>query len=422
MIKNLVLISQTYIGLGSDIILGMLSSRVKITLFISESEDVDERVLPYLDKIHKVSSSLDSSLRPVLSHENIIEILLDEISDINPSNSFSIFCQQEDNVLTAAYVREALNIKGDLPSDMLKFRDKLLMKEIVGKLMSNSIPKHTCLDVGRAKSSEKEYYENLTKTLGEILVIKPTSGAGSVNVKIVNNLYDFQNFIEMIEDNKYNFSYEVDEFIEGKMYQCDSIVVDGKVYFSGILELGCSNFDFVLGKPLSVFPVLDKKLCERLSIFNQSVIDALGFRNGSTHLEVFVSNDNGKITFLEIAARVPGGIGVPYHKKNSNVNMVDATLLLSCGLDIKQYIKPKFSNNVVSALLPVQNGKVLELLEPRLQSQYELQWHISVGDIVESNSLVDTAGVLTFFNDDLVQLRADFESLQAYCPVRAVEI
>ena len=418
MIKTLALISQSYLNFASADILDKIASHVKVILFISDGEEIDAMLSQYVNEVHFVESEMRSSLRPVLSHMAIIQILREEAKKLPSPKMISVFCQQEDNVLTAAYVREALELDGDKIQDVVKFRDKVVMKDTIEKGLPDCTPKFAPLDMRSARDESAKYYSDLTKRLGKKLIIKPTSGAGSVNVKIVNNLQDFEIAINDIANDKYDFAYEVDEFIDGKMYQCDSVIFNNEVYFAGILELGCSNFDFVCGEPLSVFPIFDGPLFEALSAFNKQVIKALSFESGSTHLEVFVSDDNEKITFLEVAARVPGGIGVPYHQRNSNVNMVDANLLMSCRMDMPFYVKPHPRNNVASALLPLQNGKIIELIKPDIKSKFDLQWYVSVGDVVESNSLADTAGIPIFSNDNSEQLRRDFHKLKQYRPVR----
>lgn len=182
--------------------------------------------------------------------------------------------------------------------------------------------------------------------------------------------------------------------------------------------MGCSNFDFVTGRPLSVFPVLDEMLYKKLFDFNQAVISVLGFSTGSTHHEVFISNDDDRIVFLEIAARVPGGIGVPFHARNSGINLVDATILLA--VQDRTFLPAEFNfkNNVVAALLPVGEGRVERFYEPDIESDYEINWYVKKGMQVSSNSLIDAAGMLTFWNDDPDILRKDFERIQSYVPTR----
>ncbi|AUH01030.1 ATP-grasp domain-containing protein [Prodigiosinella confusarubida] len=413
--KSIILVSQSYLHFASESVLSYLKENIDVILIIHESEEVHPHIKNHITRLYKVSGSFENSLRPVLDFDEVSHILAAEIKRAGSVNDLAIFCQQEDNVLLAAELRAKFNIAGDRPEIICQFRDKIEMKKAVNAIFPQALPKFERLDIESIKNDAVTYYHELVAKLGSKLIIKPTSGAGSFNVKIVDSVDDLCTAVDMINHDEHVFDYEVDEFISGKMYQCDSFIRNGKVVFSGILELGCTNFDFVLGKPLSVYPVSSHELYNKLFAFNQNIITTLGFSDGSTHHELFVK-DSGEIIFLEIAARVPGGIGVPYHTKNSNINLIDANLLLSADSPALADIKPEVKNNVVSALLPVGHGKVLSLNQPDIESVYHIDWHITVGQDVDSRSLIDTAGILTFVNDDSVVLRRDFEKLQAWIP------
>ncbi|EMI5491213.1 ATP-grasp domain-containing protein [Providencia stuartii] len=418
--KTVILLSQSYLQFASEAVLTQLIQQIRLVLVIEHSEVAHPLLARKVAKIYHVSGAVTESLRPELDFEQVSEIVKQEIALVGSAEDVAIFCQQEDNVLTAAKVRLAFDIDGDHTEMVLKFRDKLLMKQCVSAIFPNSVPKHQKLDIQLLNENIHNYYHELKEALGERMIIKPTSGAGSFNVKIINSELDLREAQEMINIDEHTFSYEIDEFICGKMYQCDSFIQNGKVVFCGILELGCSNFDFVMGKPLSVYPVTDSIQYQRLFEFNQTLITELGFQNGSTHHELFIKEDSQDIIFLEIAARVPGGIGVPFHTQNSHINLIDATLLQTAGSSALESIHPDIQNNVVCALLPVGHGIVTSLNEPKLISEWHIDWHIKVGDVVNSRSLIDTAGILIFTNENKEQLRSDFECLQSWVPVTCI--
>ncbi len=414
---TLVLISQSYLKHASYEALNTVAHSSRIVLVLAEGEIVEPKIAPYIDELYFVESSFTENVRPVFDLSALIGVISTEVDRVGTPDKVRIFCQQEDNILVAAQARENLNIKGDRPEIIEHFKDKLKMKAAVSKIYKDNIPRHEILDLARLRDDPERYYALLTLKLGHRMIVKPTSAAGSVNVEIINSYADFLKVALKIVQDEYQFDYEVDEFISGIMYQCDSLVIDGHTSFCSILELGCSNFDFVQGKPLAVFPAIDKDLYQRLYDFNQSIITELGFTDGSTHHEFFVQENTGEIIFLEIAARVPGGIGVHFHEINSNINLIDANLYLTVNRELLSKIKPAQKNNVVSALLPVGSGLVQKLNEPDIQSPFDISWTIEVGTQVDCRSLIDTAGVLTFRNDNIKVLRSDFEKLQSYVPV-----
>lgn len=416
MVKTLIFITQSYINFASDAALDKVRSKVRTVLILHRDEAVNARIARYIDDIVRVDGALTDNVRPVLSVEEMLVLVKHEIERAGNANDVRVFCQEECNVQGAATIRVALRIPGDTPEMVRLFRNKLEMKEAVAK-HGISVPAYEKLDRDRLCAEPEAYYNSLIEKFGKRLVIKPTSAAGSFNVTIVESYNDFLTARKIVDSEIFHFDYEVDEFISGTMYQCDSFVRHGIVVFSGILELGCTNFDFVQGKPLSVYPAIPDALRQRLFQFNQNVITALGFKDGSTHHELFFNEEDNSIVFLEIAARVPGGIGVPFHEKNSRVNLIDANLYYTVDPVWLNEIQPVTLNNVVSALLPVGHGTVVQLNEPEIESRYEIVWNIHLGAVVDSRSLVDNAGILTLYNDDKIVLRRDFEQLQNYVPV-----
>ncbi|EGH02926.1 MULTISPECIES: ATP-grasp domain-containing protein [Pseudomonas syringae group genomosp. 2] len=354
---------------------------------------------------------------PPLLERNVSQVVRVDADLQRNTSSLRIFCQEECHVELAAQLREEFGLEGDTQAIVANFRDKVLMKHAVSQ-KGIRIPEFVPLDHVRLSAEPQAYYAELTARLGLPLVLKPVDAAGSFEVSIIRNEAEFNKAREQVLASPYHFDYEVDEFIDGDMFQCDSFVVDGQIRYCGVLELGCTNFDFVQGKPLSVIPVADSALRATLEAFNRDVIAALNFRNGSTHHEVFVDRKRGYPVFLEIAARVPGGIGVPYHEKNSDINLIDANLYLVAGAAALDDIKPNEKNNVVSALLPLRKGRISQLNEPPISSAYDIDWRVAPGMVVDSRSLADTAGILTLYNADPLVLRADFEALQQYVPTQ----
>ena len=123
--------------------------------------------------------------------------------------------------------------------------------------------------------------------------------------------------------------------------------------------------------------------------------------------------------FLEIAARIAGGLAVPYHQLNSNMNFIDAVLYQTAVPALLDRVRAHSRDNVVSALLPVGHGTIVKLNEPHLESRYEIRWAVRPGQTVDARSLADNAGILLVYNDDRAALRRDFERLADYVPLEA---
>lgn len=63
------------------------------------------------------------------------------------------------------------------------------------------------------------------------MIVKPTTGAGSFNIKIINSEVDLQDVKEMISTDEHTFSYEIDEFISGKCTNVIPLYEMAKLYF-----------------------------------------------------------------------------------------------------------------------------------------------------------------------------------------------
>lgn len=66
------------------------------------------------------------------------------------------------------------------------------------------------------------------------VIIKPKQGMGDENTYVVENGHDLQKILPIISKNI--MEYEVEEFIEGDFYHCDTLIQDGKVVFCSFMK------------------------------------------------------------------------------------------------------------------------------------------------------------------------------------------
>lgn len=118
-------------------------------------------------KVYHVNGNTTESLRPELNFDQVSEIVKQEIALVDSSKDIAIYCQQEDNVLTAAKLRLAFDIDGEQTDIVLKFRDKLIMKQCISAVLPNAIPKHKKLDIELLNNNLRDYYHELKEFLGE---------------------------------------------------------------------------------------------------------------------------------------------------------------------------------------------------------------------------------------------------------------
>jgi hypothetical protein len=127
--------------------------------------------------------------------------------------------------------------------------------------------------------------------------------------------------------------YELESFVAGEMFHCDSVVDAGRVVFSSVSRYLARPGDFAPGGLSGSVIVRSGDLRQRILDVNGKVLGRLGLDSGVTHLEVFHSPAD-EIVFCEIAAR-PGGGGIErMNERAYGVNFIEYAIALESGLPI----------------------------------------------------------------------------------------
>ncbi|MFV9511291.1 ATP-grasp domain-containing protein [Tepidibacillus sp. LV47] len=251
--------------------------------------------------------------------------MLFEIANIvhkhNPINH--VISLSERTMCIAGKLRDLFGCSGLSYEQTLKFRDKYIMKKaLVGSginLPAFQIP--TCI----------EDIVNFLNVYGSI-ILKPRLGMGSQNTYKLNNISEI---IDVTSREGFHFEdYIMEEFIDGDMYHCDSIVQGNEVIVSSVSKYLNSTMSYQ--KECYLASVMDDSANSvAIKELNEKVIKTLGLDNGVTHLEVFRKKD-GSIYFCEIAARIGGAGVVPSFKASYSISLIDAAICLEVGMDLPE--------------------------------------------------------------------------------------
>lgn len=219
----------------------------------------------------------------------------------------------------AAELREQLGVAGMLPAEVERYRNKVLMKEIVGGA-GLRVPEYCLAD-------EREAVAALLAKHGKI-VLKPIDGAGSRSVSFVSSGEQLEAWYARNSGQ----DFEADEFIEGPLYHLNAVVHEGRVLMTAIAQYvpGKANIDFSKGEPFVSVLVDEGPLKEKLRAYSDDVITHLGLRDGITHLECFVTPEE-EVVLCEIAARPGGGGIVNMIEMHHGINYNYTNLLLQAG-------------------------------------------------------------------------------------------
>jgi|GEM_PF-6557258 len=169
-------------------------------------------------------------------------------------------------------------------------------------------------------TEESEMLRFLENTPGPWVIKPPNSSGGDQVVKaytVKDALVAFRNSIrQMNADRNINHSLLVQEFLRGKEYAPNGIMVNGVPKFTEIIAydrvevMGAGN----LYKSITVLDpnsLEHKEIIAKLIPYTKRVLEALGFKNGAFHPEIILDPEKGP-ALVEFNGRMAGGSGLPY--------------------------------------------------------------------------------------------------------------
>ncbi|MFL6230514.1 MAG: acetyl-CoA carboxylase biotin carboxylase subunit family protein [Pyrinomonadaceae bacterium] len=226
---------------------------------------------------------------------------------------------EEFDVITAGLVREHLRLPGLTSSAARLFRDKLAMRTTARAAGVNA-PEFVRLvnyqEVG-------EFLERVPAPW----VLKPRTDVSAIGIKKLSDAEAVWRTMEALDarerpQERASF-HLLERFVAGEVFHVDSVVYDGEVKFAGVNRYGRPpmNVAHEGGVFISTTVEYDSPEREALLDINRQVVAALGLRRGATHAEFIKGDADGKLYFLEIAARVGGAFTAENLEAASGVNL-----------------------------------------------------------------------------------------------------
>jgi biotin carboxylase len=207
-------------------------------------------------------------------------------------------CLWEPYMVLAARLREELALPGLTVAQTVPFRDKERMKQLLDAAGLRT-PWHTeartVADVWAA-----------AERVGYPLIVKPIDGAGSADTYRADSAAELDAILPMI---RHVPQVSVEEFIEAEEFTYDTICAGGQILVENICQyhprpLLTKMHEWISPVTLALRD-LDEPGLQGGRELGASVISALGFRDGFTHMEWYRKAD-GEVVFGEIGARPPG--------------------------------------------------------------------------------------------------------------------
>ncbi|MGX6601657.1 ATP-grasp domain-containing protein [Micromonosporaceae bacterium Da 78-11] len=267
-----------------------------------------------------------------------------------------VVAPSEWSVQAGGYLRSYFGLPGPGYEVANAFSNKFVMKQ---KLAAAGLPVTAFRRLERLADTV-----DAAEYLGWPVVVKRVSGGGSGYVLVVR---DRAHLREVTEDEALTamrtapFPLLAEQLVDiGTEFHCDGVVTDGQVRFGPVSRYFAPVLASV-GGVIGSYTLPDRHPeAQIVADLHQRVVDALGLRDGVTHLEVFKSADGYLIG--EIACRPGGGGIVPQIRHQYGVDLWQSFLDLAVGESVRVDAAPR-DDHMIQYMLPRPPGRVTAITE-----------------------------------------------------------
>jgi biotin carboxylase len=222
----------------------------------------------------------------------------------------AILARMEGDLLRAARLRELVGVPGQDFASAMAFRDKVLMKTLL-RAAGVEVPRFAEIRVALDLLG-------FVRDHGYPVVVKPALGSGSMGTRVLRDEDDLANLLRTGLPDR----IEVEQFVEGRMYVVDGLVVGGETVAMFVSRYLNDCLSFHTGGYLgSVQLTRDDPMVDRLAAYAARVLEVLPTPECTTfHLEVWHTPDDA-LVLCEIASRTGGAL-------------TTAAISAACGFDL----------------------------------------------------------------------------------------
>lgn len=260
----------------------------------------------------------------------------------------------EFDVLPAARAREYLQIfKGLSRSHALRFRDKLTMRSIAS---SHGIRCPEFTGVFNPKDIS-DYLERVPPPW----IIKPRTEVSAFGIRKCETAEQAWNVLTELDSRNtwrdHPSKYQIERFLEGRVYHVDSVIADGKIHACGVNEYGTTPFKITHGGGVFTSSTVDYDGKDRkeLQKLNQKLLKAFKHERGVAHAEFLKSDEDGKFYLVEVAARVGGAYIANVHEHACGFNLWREWGRLETGTEERPYEPPDLRDEYAGIALALAN-------------------------------------------------------------------
>jgi hypothetical protein len=359
------------------------------------------------EDIHEISRDFHQ-----VDKQEVEEILLRYLQKYAPEN-IRLLTNEDSTQLVCANLREKYNIPGLSADVLLPFVDKVISKERLNNIVR--MPKFVKFDKEQYKKNQESYLKIMVDTLGLPLFAKPIDLVSSVETHYIGDNISLKTIANRIL--KHTYDFEIDEFIDGELFHCDAMIINGEVKFFMVGKCSFALSRFFDGKPVGSIPITDEILFNKLRVFCGKVFNKLNCPSGAYHMEVFLTKQTKELVFLEIAARTGGALITKVYEKLFDINIEEINYSIQMGLIHDVKISQK---NIFAGFLnfPKIKGEVISIQKPIINIEHEFIKFVSPGDkLQQAENLLDISCSIIFWDQSYEKIENAFEFLKNYHPL-----
>lgn len=359
------------------------------------------------DAIHQISRDFHE-----IDYDEVEQIVLPYVNQYGASN-ITLLTNEDSTQLVCGRLRQHYNIKGIGINALLPFVNKVVSKNTLQGVVR--IPNFLQFDKQEYKTDKSAYLKQLQEKLGFPMFIKPIDLVSSVEAHPVPNFETLTRLSERIISHDYEF--EVDEFIDGELFHCDAMIIDGQVKFFMIGKCSFALSRFFEGKPVGSIPIVDKDLFARIENFCHKAFKKLNCFSGAYHMEVFLERNTQDIVFLEIAARTGGALITKVYERLFGINIETTNYLIQTGTINTVEVN---NNKLYAGFLnfPKIEGTVVTIKKPEVDIPYDFIEYVKPGEVLEqAKNLLDISCSIIFWDESYQKIESTFDYLKNYNPL-----
>lgn len=240
-------------------------------------------------------------------------------------------------------LREHMRIPGMGLTTVRHFRDKLAMRARA-KEAGLPVPEFVAI----------LNYDAIREFMSRVpapWLLKPRAQASGIGMKKIQRPDELWPWLDQLGD-KQSF-YLLEQFIPGSVFHVDSVASEREVVFAQAHAYGAPPLE--TSHHGGVFTTRnlprDSADTQALLDLNRRVLEELGFIRGVTHAEFLKAHADGRLYFLEVAARVGGAYISNVVEAASGVNLWREWARLEIGAGKQPYLLPPTTQNYAGVII-----------------------------------------------------------------------